>query len=269
MDVTSLGLRTDLALLVAAGSTIEDCGDHLVTRSPYNPTHYWGNFLLLDYVPEPGSAAAWLARFEEALPDARHRTFAFDDTSAEPARLAGFADHGLRIERSTTLTTSSLTEPPRMNAEAIYRRLESDADWAQKRALQLACFDEYDESQEEFVVRRAESNRQLVAAVGGGWFGAFLDGQLVSQMGLVNAGSGLARFQSVETHPSFRERGLAGTLLHHVGSFGLGDLGARTLVIVADPDDTAIRLYEAVGFRATETTLQAERWPGWDTPGGG
>ena len=83
------------------------------------------------------------------------------------------------------------------------------------------------------------------------------------------AGSGLARFQSVETHPSFRGRGLAGTLLHHVGSFGLGDRGARTLVIVADPDDTAIRLYEAVGFRATETTLQAERWPGWDTPGGG
>ena len=80
-----------------------------------------------------------------------------------------------------------------MNAEATYRRLESDADWVQSIALRIACFEEYDTSQGEFVIRRAESNRQLVTVRGGGWVGAFLDGELVSQMGLVDAGSGLAR----------------------------------------------------------------------------
>ena len=68
MNVHSLGFRTDLALLERAGSTIEDCGDHLVVRSPSNPTFYWGNFLLLDHVPAADRVDAWLDRFVAALP---------------------------------------------------------------------------------------------------------------------------------------------------------------------------------------------------------
>ena len=74
----SLGFRTDLALLERAGSTIEDCGDHLVVRSPSNPTFYWGNFLLLDHVPAADRVDGWLDRFDAALPGARHRSFGFD-----------------------------------------------------------------------------------------------------------------------------------------------------------------------------------------------
>ena len=36
MDVRSLGFRTDLALLTASGSVIEDRGTHLVIRTPAN-----------------------------------------------------------------------------------------------------------------------------------------------------------------------------------------------------------------------------------------
>jgi len=78
MNVRSLGFRTDLALLERAGSTIEDCGDHLVVRSPSNPTFYWGNFLLLDHLPAADRVDGWLDRFETALPTARHRSFGFD-----------------------------------------------------------------------------------------------------------------------------------------------------------------------------------------------
>ena len=77
MDVESLGYRTDLALLRLGGSTIEDRGDHLVVRSPYNPTFYWGNFLLLDRVPDGAEATQqWLDRFAQEFPGAearRHR----------------------------------------------------------------------------------------------------------------------------------------------------------------------------------------------------
>ena len=54
MDVTSLGFRTDLALLTASGSVVEDRGTHLVVRTPDNPTYYWGNFILLSEPPVPG-----------------------------------------------------------------------------------------------------------------------------------------------------------------------------------------------------------------------
>ena len=67
-------------------------------------------------------------------------------------------------------------------------------------------------------------------------------------MGLVTAGPALARFQLVETHPDVRGRGLAGTLVHHVSRYGFDTLGAETLVMVADPEYLAIRLYRSVGF---------------------
>jgi hypothetical protein len=42
VDVRSLGLRTELALRVLSGSLVEDRGDHLVVRTPDNPTFWWG-----------------------------------------------------------------------------------------------------------------------------------------------------------------------------------------------------------------------------------
>jgi ribosomal protein S18 acetylase RimI-like enzyme len=98
----------------------------------------------------------------------------------------------------------------------------------------------------------------------GAWFGAFVDGRLLSGMGLFRASEGLARFQNVETRPEARGRGLAGTLVHHVSRYGFDELGARTLVMVADPDYLAIRIYRSVGFAETESMLQAERPPAAD-----
>ena len=78
MDVVSLGCRTDLALLRAGGSTVEDRGDHLVVRSPHNQTHWWGNFLLLDGPPAEEDAVRWLERFAATFPAAQHVAFAVD-----------------------------------------------------------------------------------------------------------------------------------------------------------------------------------------------
>jgi predicted GNAT family acetyltransferase len=80
-------------------------------------------------------------------------------------------------------------------------------------------------------------------------------------MGLFTTTTGLARFQSVETHPRARGQGLAGTLVHVVSQFGFTELGAHTLVMVADPTYSAIRIYRSVGFEETETQLQVERPP--------
>lgn len=83
---------------------------------------------------------------------------------------------------------------------------------------------------------------------------------MVSGMGLLSASPGLARFQNVETHPDFRGRGLAGTLVHQVGRYGIDELGAQTLVMVADPDYLAIRIYRSVGFMDIERENGVEQW---------
>jgi len=261
VNVSSLGFRTDLALLERAGSTIDDRGDHLVVRSPENPGFYWGNFLLLDHVPSGGRLEEWLDRFAAAFPEALHRAFGFD-TQGTVDDLSAFEAQGFGVENSTVMTASSVHPPARPNAEATYRAFTSDEDWVQSIELRIAC-DNLDQSvgHHEFVRRRANSNRALVAAGHGRWFGAFLGHTLVAQMGLVAAAPGLARFQSVETHPEHRGRGLAGTLAHRVSAFGFEELKAKTLVIVADPDYLAIRIYRAIGFTDNEVQLQAERPP--------
>jgi ribosomal protein S18 acetylase RimI-like enzyme len=258
VNVSSLGYRTDLALLERAGSTIEDHGDHLVVRTPSNPTFYWGNFLLLDHVPDPDRIDTWIERFTSSLPGAGHRAFGFDCRGRPVADLAGWVARGFKTEASAVMTATAVRPPPIPNGEATYRRLRSEDDWARSLELQIACHEGYEERDSEFLVRRTASNRALVADGRGSWFGAFLDGKLVSQMGLVAAGAEVARFQSVETHPDARRRGLAGTLVHVVSRYGLDELRARTLVMVADPEYAAIRIYRSVGFTVGETDLSAE-----------
>ncbi len=266
MNVTSLGLRTDLALLKLGGTVVEDRGDHLVVRSPHNPTHYWGNFLLLREVPPPEDTDRWLERFTATFPAARHLAFGFDGTSGRVTDLPGFAHAGLHVEAQTVMCAETVHLPPRPNREATYRALSSDADWAQSVELRVACDDRgYDNAVfVDFARRKATTQREMAEAGHGGCFGAFIGDRLVAQMGLYAASPGLARFQSVETHPDFRGRGIAGTLVHHVSRYGFEELQARTLVMVADPDYLAIRVYRSVGFTDRESQLQAERLPAAD-----
>lgn len=260
MEIRSLGYRTDLALLAAGGSEITDRGDHLVIRSTHNPTHWWGNFLLLAQVPPADAVDRWLDRFTSEFPDADHCTFGFDGVDGRVGDLGGFADRGFTVEAQTVMTATAVHPPRRADVTAEYRALTGDGDWAQSVDLRMACNDTFEAGYHRgFVTAKVATQRGLVESGLGRWFGAFVDGRLACQMGLFRTEPGLARFQSVETDPEFRRRGLAGTLVHHVSRFGFDELGARTLVMVADPEYVAIDLYRSVGFVDTEAQCQAER----------
>ncbi|MGH3827388.1 MAG: GNAT family N-acetyltransferase [Pseudonocardiaceae bacterium] len=263
LELTSLGYRTDLALLRLGGTHVEDRGDHLVVRSPDNPTHRWGNFLLLAQVPTPAASQSWLDRFAAVFPDSEYVALGFDGKDGSVADLCWFSGHGFNAEAQTVMTATEVHEPARLNSDAGYRGLRSDEDWAQSVELRMRCNEREPEpmAYRTYVTAKTQTNRGLVEAGHGGWFGAFIGARLVAQMGLVSAGSDLARFQAVGTDPDHRRRGLAGSLIQHASRYGFGELGARTLVIVADPNCFAIDLYRAVGFAATETQLQVERSP--------
>ena len=260
MDVHSLGYRTDLALLQLGGSLVEDCGTHLLVRTPANPRFFWGNFLLLATPPEPGSGDFWLEQFERELPEVSHRAFGVDGTTGTKADLAAFADVGLQVDASSVMTATTVHEPPHPHPTAVVRPLTSDADWRQH--VELAVAGEAEHYSEEFATARSAAHRRNIEAGHGQWFGAFLGGRLMASLGIFTASAGLARFQEVKTHPEARGQGLAGTLVHAASRHALDEMGARTLVMVADPDYLAIRVYRSVGFDDTETQLGADRAPG-------
>ncbi|GGR29938.1 GNAT family N-acetyltransferase [Deinococcus ruber] len=258
----SLGFRTNVALLVQAGSTAEQKDGYQVIRTPKNPTFWWGNFLLLSEVPEPDALPGWLHTFGWEFPEARHVALGLDVPDQLSLDVPPGA--GLTLTRAAvmTLECSGRVPPPHLNTQAEYRPLSSDADWQQALTLRLATNDTLEPgAYQHFARRRLTLLREQAEAGRGAWFGAFLDGQMVAGMGLYAAGDGLARFQTVETHPAFRRRGLCGSLVTYAVNWGFEHLGAHTLVMVADPEDEAIRVYRSLGFCESEWQWSLERAP--------
>jgi len=270
VEVHSLGYRTDLMLRVLEGAQVEDHRDHLVVRTPGNPAFWWGNFLLLAAPPEAGQASWWLDRFAAEFPDARHvalgvdgagETANTDVVDQQSIHAVELVAAGLRLQLLTVMTATRVHEPPRPNRTAAYRPLTGDDDWRQSAELSAACYGD-EASEWTFLQARADAARALTESGQGFWLGAFREGQLAAQLGLVGCGPGLARFQNVETHPAARREGLAGTLVYEAVRHGRQALGEGSLVMVADPADAAIRVYRSVGFAGVEAQVGFDRPPG-------
>lgn len=245
------------------GSQVVDHPGYVTVRTPANPAFWWGNFILLpagaaDEGPEPG-----LARFRSEFPDSAHVALGIDVTSGAAAGLDAFAAAGLDVQHDTVLTAAALREPPHPNHAAVLRELAGDDDWRQSAQLRAVTDAEEGSSAADpaFIAARDATRRALAGTGHGAWFGAFLDGQLASQLGVFSDRRGVARYQEVATHPDARRQGLAATLLCHAGRYATGHLAATTLVIVADPGEPAIGLYRAVGFADHETEVSVSRAP--------
>jgi ribosomal protein S18 acetylase RimI-like enzyme len=114
-------------------------------------------------------------------------------------------------------------------------------------------------SEGDFPAQQVAASQELVARGHGEWLGAFDHGLLVATLGIVNVGSGVARYQSVETHPDYRRRGLASRLIYDAAVLAGDRFDARDVVIVADPEEEAFRLYESLGFATVEQQVELTR----------
>jgi ribosomal protein S18 acetylase RimI-like enzyme len=261
MHVTSLGFRTDLALLTASGSVVEDRGTHLVVRSPDNPSYFWGNFLLLARPPVPGGEKEVVAAFHTEFPLADHVSIGIDTAEVSDECRAAFEAAGMVVDVATVLTGSSLRAPREVEAEV--RELDGDDDWEARARLSQQLYPQTPEDTfMTFARQKNAQERRLVEAGRGRRFGAYVDGQLVSTAGAFVTEDGVARFQSVETHPDHRRKGLAAAVVHAAGQHALDRLGVRTLVIVADTDGEAIGIYRRLGLADAERQLMMEKRSG-------
>ena len=260
MAIASLGYRTDLMLLGLQGSVIEQRVGYQVIRTPANPTFHWGNFVLLDRPPAPGTVSSWTTTFAREFPAAEHVAIGVDGTTGDAGDEAELAAAGLEADRSTVLTATVTAPPPRPNEVAQFRILEGDADWEAALELQQAVHPYGDPAGwDGFNGLRLLAMRQLQVQGFGAWLGAFQAGRMVSGLGVFGDGSGVVRFQTVDTHPEHRNQGLAGTLVHRASQYARQEMAAKTQVIVADETGPAIRIYRSVGFRDAEAQVQLQR----------
>ena len=259
MRVQSLGFRTDLALRRLGGSSIVSRDGYIVVQSPRNPDFWWGNFVLLPEPIGPGHGERLHQIFREEFPDAAHLAIGIDGTHGVVGDSAEVESLGLTVHVDAVLTAERLRRPPRAAGDAVFRRLEDDDDWDQAVSLRLAVYDDLNlPDQRRFTERRLQESQEICVRGAGAWFGAFLEGRLVSALGLVRADAGLARYQAVETVAEHRGKGLASRLLYESSVYGNEVFGARTLVIAADPDYHAVDIYRSLGFAVAERQVQLE-----------
>ncbi|MGW6281739.1 GNAT family N-acetyltransferase [Kribbella sp. NPDC055071] len=256
MEISNLGFRTDLLLLRLSGSVLHDAGEYVVVRTPENPGFWWGNFLLFRTPFAPGDATARIDTFRQEFPAAEHVALGIDTVDGAIGAEGEVVAAGLRIEPNVVMTATEVVPPRRPNGESTYRVLAGDDDWEQLLQLGLRTATmQVDDEYVLFTRRKLVAKRKLVEAGHGQWFGAFDGDRLQSSLGLIFDGEGVARFQDVQTSVEDRGRGLASTLVHRASTYGLTEGGAKTLVMVADPEYLAIRIYRALGFTDTETQL--------------
>ena len=258
MDLHSLGYRTDL-MFARWNGEVTDFGEYQRIRTPSNPTYYWGNFLLFARPAQGGDFERWNVLFREHFPEARHVAFGVDGTGGEAGASQPFLDAGFTLERSVVLTATQVQAAKHMNLEAEVRPLKTDADWDAVLEVQVLSRDsEFSlESYRIFKSTQLKNYRLLTELGLGEWFGAFLKGKLVADLGVFFS-SDLARFQAVETHPEYRRRGLCGRLVFEASQYALAK-GAETLVMVADPEYHAARIYESVGFAVLEQQVGLQK----------
>lgn len=244
---------------------VENRGDRLLVRTPDNATYYWGNYLLFDAPPQAGDLARWRALFAQEVggpPEVRHVALGWNGVDGDLGDVQPFLEAGFRLSESVVLASTSVRRPAKYCDEAEVRPLAEDWEWEAALDNHVACRGEDHEDDAAYrrnAARKIERYRLMVQAGLGRWFGAFLDGRLAGDLGLF-VFEGLGRFETVGTHPDFRRRGVCGALVHQAARFALERMAAERLVMVADVQYHAARIYESVGFAPVERQAGLTGW---------
>jgi hypothetical protein len=225
-----LGWHTDLAVLRLEESSVEDRGDHVVVRTPASPLYHWGNFVLVTDAGRVDEAAHWLAVFESELPAVEHRSIGF---VAAPRDTEAWAAHGFELDQDDVLAAATRPEATPAPQGYLVRQLADAIEWEQSAGLRIAELAQGDAREAEHERQRTESRIAMSDQGHVAWFGAFHGDRLVAELGVVDCGEGVARYQSVVTAAGHRRRGLAGHLLGVAAQWS-ADRGARRWVIVAE-----------------------------------
>jgi RimJ/RimL family protein N-acetyltransferase len=244
--------------------------DCIVVRTPANPLHYWGNFLLLPEAPRDHQVAHWRARFADEIgrvqPASRHVAIGINRQHLVEPLPAWAADGFEAIEDAVLCLHPGQLQPPAHAPRGRIQFRELDLGSERDEVVALQCADDHGLDPAGFAEHRRRQMARYAAMAQQGraaWFGLWCDGVLAADCGLMRAAPALGdacegRFQHVSTHPAWRRRGLCGALVQAVSVWGFSHWGLRRLLICADPSDVAIGIYESRGYRrvASEWRLQ-------------
>lgn len=266
--LSSLVWATDIDVL-PIDRVVERRPGYIVVRSPSNPTHYWGNLLLFDAPPGSGDGERWEQLFtDEFATDAlvSHTTFAWDRIDGVLGASDEFVARGYELEETVGLvaTRDQIRHRARENRAVEIRALDPARDaalWSGVLELAVATRAAHhpEASFRRFASQRLSDLRTLFGAGQGAYYVAIHPAaptDVIASCGLVVTG-GRGRFQSVQTAPDHRNKGIGSRLVCEAAHRSAGE----RFVIAADPAYHALGLYESLGFTRAERVAGLCRSP--------
>lgn len=253
MTFQSLALQTDLIFNRFSGQVFNN-KHYTAIKTPAHPDYFWGNYLIFPQAPQKEDRQLWLNAYENEFgPPEKQGFIALTWDSPQKGTVQPFLDWGFELQRSDILCARPETlNKGRFNSELTIRPLISKTDW---QAYQHVHFDPdwpygSAEQQKQFLDRSCSELYDMVQTGIGMRFGAFFGTECVGELGVYWQGN-VGRFNTVGTHPKFRRRGVCSTLVYSV-SQQMFQRGLETLVIEADQEEAAGRIYRSLGYQLSE-----------------
>ena len=260
MKIKSLGQRSNLITSRHDG-VLKDRDNYLVVRNDEKPHFFWGNYIIMQSPPTESDYNRWTDIYKLEFGDRgpiNYMTFAWDSPAGEEGTIDQFVKNGFVADRNIILSATKVNVPLKFNSNIIVKTLESEKDW--NDSIEVHINDEWKfskDSQEGFQKGQMLRKKKLKELGVGKCYGAFLDNKMVGCLS-VFMDDNLASMDLVSTHQNFRRQGICGTLVYTASKLILEQTKVETLVIIADEDYHAAKIYESVGFKPTEkeVTLQ-------------
>jgi GNAT superfamily N-acetyltransferase len=240
---------TDLFLATAGGGTVTKHKDAFHIQTPDNPGYFHGNYLLLPEPPSADTLPAWIRRSRSLAPDRHHVCLRWDGPACDTTTQQVATTLGMTDDSGISMTATAIAAPPR--ADLMVRPLDPVTERPAIVSLNVACDSSEQRGDPDYVAFKEGIRRawwRWTAAGAASWWGVFDGEQLIAQCGLVRCPGGLARLQSVETHPDRRREGACATLISTVGRDALHRLGCGRVLLAADAEGPARGLYSRLGF---------------------
>jgi GNAT superfamily N-acetyltransferase len=252
-ELISRVCRTAAGFLELGNEVIKADGARFV-RSTATPRRYDANHAHLIRAGGDNFERV-LARADEVFAPLPYRRFDIDPLTPPDfvARLAlaGYtASHEIRL-----LLEGDLRAEPR---PCDIRPIESDAGWAAFEPLSALDWEETTTRQgrpfeRELLVEFNAYKRAKMPAVR--YWLAYVDGEAAAYFSSWPGIDGLGMVEDLFTKQEYRHRGLATALIAHCVA-DARTRGAREVLIGADPTDTPMHMYAAMGFRPLMMTSQ-------------
>jgi len=194
----------------------------------------------------PALLETWREQFEGTGVQAR--VLCWEESGAQDPADSPWAEgdsfEDFRLSRLEVLRCSRPAEVRRNGALEV-RPVEGDEDWRQVVEMNVEVHGFDDEARATFCSWMI-GQRHRGACEGGRatWWAAWSEGRPVPSAGLYRAESAPARFQEVVTHPEFRRRGAATSLMSTMLETG----GPEGSLLIAECGSEAHRIYSRLGF---------------------